>query len=205
MKKAIAFDLDGTLIDVSKRDYQIYSDLVIKLGGAPLLYSVYWPLRQAKTDIHQILEESGIYCKDKIGMFLIERKALMESAEYLTIDKLFPGTLDFLDSLSKDFEVHIITIRHNQENTKDQLKSLGLDRFNCHIVQGNKEEQMRFIPNLCYMVGDTENDILPANNAGVKSIAVTTGIRNKELLSEMNPTSMVDSLSGVLVIVSANV
>ena len=28
MKQAIAFDLDGTLIDVSIRDYQIYKDLV---------------------------------------------------------------------------------------------------------------------------------------------------------------------------------
>ena len=205
MNKAIAFDLDGTLIDVSQRDYQIYSDLVIKLGGTPLSYSVYWPLRQAKTDIHQILEESGINRKDKIETFLVDRKALMESAEYLTIDKLFPVTLNLLDRLSEEFEVHIITIRHDQKNTRAQLSFLELDRFNCHIVQGNKEEQMRLIPNLCYMVGDTENDILPANNAGVKSIAVTTGIRNKELLSEMNPTFMVSSLSGLLEIVYDNV
>lgn len=201
MKKAIAFDLDGTLIDVSVRDYQIYFDLVNRLGGKPISYSVYWPLRQAKTDIHQILVESGINSEDRIEAFLLQRKALMESLEYLAVDKLFAGMLNVLKSLSTTFDVHIITIRHNQENTMAQLRSLDLDRYSCHIVKGNKEEQMKLIPNLCYMVGDTENDIIPANNVGIKSIAVTTGIRSKELLLEMNPTFIVDGLDEIINIV----
>ena len=47
------------------------------------------------------------------------------------------------------------------------------------------------------MVGDTENDILPANTLGIKSVAVTTGIRNRQLLSKMNPTYILDGLGEI--------
>ena len=197
MKKAIAFDLDGTLVDVSLRDYCIYKDLVVKIGGMPLAYTHYWRLRQAKTDIHQILADSEVVDPDCITSFLLERKVLMESSEYLKIDKLFPGTLEILNKLSKTFNIHILTIRHNKLNTKIQLRALELDIFKHHIVDGNKEEQMKLIPNLSFMVGDTENDILSANKIGVKSIAVTTGIRNRELLLEMHPAYIVNGLDQV--------
>ena len=36
-KQTIAFDLDGTLIDVSIRDYQIYVDIINELGGLLLI------------------------------------------------------------------------------------------------------------------------------------------------------------------------
>ena len=36
MAGTIAFDLDGTLIDVSERDYRIYSDILLKLGYNPI-------------------------------------------------------------------------------------------------------------------------------------------------------------------------
>lgn len=197
MRQAIAFDLDGTLIDISKRDYQIYVDLVIKLGGIPLPFLTYWPLRQAKTDIHQILSDSGILRLDLVETFLLDRKALMETLEYLSVDNLFQDVLQLLNRISDTYEVHILTIRHNKTNTENQLKLLGLDRYTCHIVDGNKELTMRQIPNLCFMVGDTENDILPANKIGIKSIGVTTGIRNRQLLVKMNPTYIVDSLDEI--------
>ena len=202
MRKSIAFDLDGTLIDVSKRDYQLYADLVTRLGGIPLLYSDYWPLRKARTNIHQLLANSHITSDERIDLFLAERKSLMESMEYLSLDKLFPDSISVLDKLSKYFDIHILTIRHNKSNTESQLRLLGLDRYHCHIVDGNKGEQLRLIPNIFLMVGDTENDIIPANNVNIKSIAVTTGIRNRELLLEMNPSCIVDSLSEILELLS---
>ena len=44
------------------------------------------------------------------------------------------------------------------------------------------------------MVGDAEYDILTANSLGIKTVAVTTGIRNRQLLSEMSPTYIVKGL-----------
>ena len=197
MKQAIAFDLDGTLVDVSIRDYQIYKDLIERLGGVTISYEGYWPLRQAKTDIHKILDDSNIHDSKDVDYFLANRKILMENNEYLRLDPLFPDAKELLAELSEDFEIYILTIRHNRQNTEAQLRALGIDQYNNIIVEGNKEQQMRRIPNLCFMVGDTENDILPSNNIGISSIAVTTGIRNRQLLQEMNPQYSIDNIEEV--------
>ena len=65
------------------------------------------------------------------------------------------------------------------------------------IVSGDKKERMQAIPNLVVFVGDTENDILPANEIGVKSIAVTTGIRSEEKLRTYNPSAIINSISDI--------
>lgn len=197
MRQAIAFDLDGTLIDVSIRDYQIYKDLIERLGGSPISYDVYWPLRQDKTDIHIILKKSCIFDDNDVRYFLSTRKLLMEDINYLSLDSVFPKVKELLSDLSKDFSIYILTIRHNRPNTEAQLRSLGLGQYNITIVEGNKEQEMRFIPNLCFMVGDTENDILPANKLGITSIGVTTGIRNRRLLQELTPKFIIDNIEEV--------
>lgn len=196
-RQAIAFDLDGTLVDVSIRDYQIYKDLVNRLGGNPISFDEYWPLRRAKTDIHKILENSGIHEPRAVAYFLINRKTLMEDKEYLRLDRIFPDVIKLLSELSKDYFIYILTIRHNCLNTEAQLQLLGINQYNNVIVEGNKEQHMSFIPNLAYMIGDTENDILPANNLGITSIAVTTGIRNRKLLQEMSPKYIIDNIAEV--------
>lgn len=197
VKQAIAFDLDGTLVDVSIRDYQIYKDLVNRLGGNPISFDEYWPLRRARTDIHKILEDSGIHNSGDVDFFLINRKSLMEDKGYLRLDRIFPDVNELLSDLSKDYLIYILTIRHKRQNTEAQLQLLGINQYNNVIVEGNKEQHMSLIPNLTYMIGDAENDILPANNLGITSIAVTTGIRNRKLLQEMSPKYIIDNIAEV--------
>ena len=92
-----------------------------------------------------------------------------------------------------------MTKRYDREVTKRQVSELGLTDFaELMIVTDSKEEAMRGINNLYAMIGDTENDIVPANNVGIKSIAVTTGIRNKEKLSVYSPSVIINHLSEVI-------
>lgn len=197
MRAAIAFDLDGTLIEVSHRDYKIYADLIAEIKGLPISYTPYWTMRRAKTDIHSILSQSGIDSERGVEYFLTERKKRMERADYLALDTLFPSVDDTLRCLDQEHDVYILTIRHNKENTIQQLSTLGIDRYRSYIVDSDKKSAMSKIPNLQFMVGDTENDILPANELGIKSIAVTTGIRNESLLEAMRPTHIVESLEDI--------
>ena len=37
-KPAIAFDFDGTIIDISRRDYAVYHDLMQDLSGSALSF-----------------------------------------------------------------------------------------------------------------------------------------------------------------------
>lgn len=197
MKPAIAFDLDGTLVDVSKRDYRIYEDIIKNMGGVPIPYIDYWPMRRAKTDIHLILSQSGIEKEEDVDFFLFERKVRMEQPVYLQIDHLFDDVIETLCALSKVYDIYILTIRHNRKNTEEQLKQLELDKYHTIIVDAHKEDAMKHIPNLLAMAGDTENDIIPALSLGLKAIAVTTGIRNESQLRGMNPTYIVKSLKDV--------
>lgn len=197
--KTIAFDLDGTLIDVSERDYRIYADILLRLGYRPISKDEYWRLRRNITDIHHILSLSGLVSEEDVSAFLKERKAFMEDWSYIKTDKPFDDVIETLSKLKKDYYLIILTKRYDSEVTKRQVSELGLTDFaELMIVTDSKEEAMSGINNLYAMIGDTENDIVPANNVGVKSIAVTTGIRSKEKLSVYRPSVIVNNLSEVV-------
>lgn len=197
IKKTIAFDLDGTLIDVSLRDFQIYSDLVIWLGGQPMPYEKYWPLRRRKTDIHKILYDSEISGDDLIEVFLRERGNRMEEPRYLRLDTTFPNVVNFLSDLSSKYNVCILTKRYNKINTRNQLHALGLADFKCYITESDKGKVMLEIPNLYMMAGDTESDIVPAKQMGIVSVAVLSGIRDLSLMIKMSPTYILDYVTDI--------
>ena len=119
----------------------------------------------------------------------------MENSDYLKLDVLIPGVATSLEKLAKSYDIYIVTVRHNKENTIEQIHQLGLDKYKLYIVNDGKGEYLKKIPNLCVVVGDTENDILPAKELGIQSVAVLSGIRYKTQLEVMNPNYIIESVS----------
>lgn len=195
--KTIAFDLDGTLIDIKLRDYKIYVDILKSIGHRPITLQQYWPLRQAKYNIIKLLKISHVTNEFDINLFLKERNRRMEQYDYLLLDSLFGDVTSTISNLSTQYNIVIATKRSNRVNTMRQLFHLGINNLfsNIYITSGNKIDLYAQINNLEYIVGDTENDIESANQLEIKSFAVETGIRSKKLLEKMKPSLVIESLS----------
>lgn len=200
---SIAFDLDGTLIDISKRDYLVYKYILDDLGGSSIEFKRYWMLRKSHANIFDILRESKLG-NEKHNEFLIKRGSLIEDPLFLRFDTLFDSTVDVLTKLSKEYSCNIVTKRQSEENTLNQIRKIGINDYFTKIVvvPDDKEIGYSSIDNLICIVGDTEFDINVANRLGINSVAVTTGIRNTDFLKKINPTYICSNLTCLVSILS---
>lgn len=195
--QAIAFDFDGTIIDVSRRDYAVYSNLITDLGGQALPYRIYWPMRRAKTNIYSILAQSGITDKELADSFLAQRSVMIEDERYLNLDSLIPGVVENISFCKTNKHFYLVTTRFNKANLYKQLKVLHISDLFEEIIVSDKDKCGYYsrIDNLRLIVGDTENDINAANLIGVPSVAVLSGIRNAGVLEKYNPNRIIDSVA----------
>ena len=139
-------------------------------------------------------------------------------SRYLTYAKdapLFPDTVKILKKLKKTFDIFIVS--HNQTKNimeqleKHKIKSLfkgvyGTDLLPAlkpdpeslsSVFKNYKSSKVRdFI-----MVGDMPSDIEAGNEAGVGTVAVMTGVSNREILLNYEPNLIVDNLNQLLDII----
>ncbi|MEW6535908.1 MAG: HAD family hydrolase [Candidatus Auribacterota bacterium] len=62
----------------------------------------------------------------------------------------------------------------------------------------NLLDEMEFDPMHTYYVGDMEHDIITGKLAGVRTIALTTGYRTKEMLEPLEPDHILDNLRDIV-------
>ncbi len=199
-RKSIAFDLDGTLISIEKRDYSVYCLILKKYNLKILNFETYWALRREKEPIINILEINNQIENGFLDVYITERTKLIESKELLELDTLFNYSIKILQLVQCNYNCYLVTSRSMKEETICQIDQLKLNKYFSRIIitEQNKLEGYSQIPNLILIVGDTENDIIPANELGVKSYAVTTGIRSSKFLANYSPTFLSDSLFDLL-------
>lgn len=197
----IFFDLDGTLIDASARNYGVYRENIVKLGGIPLEKEKYWELKRKKTENTKILKLSRIPKKDHI---LYNQRFIdqIESQNHLDMDTIFSHTFITLNQLHRlGHHLYLISYRKFKNRALKQLNKLGLAKRFEKILIGRthrlgQETKSQFInlilKNSKYpktgkrgiFVGDNEDGILAAQKQKLVSIAVLSGIRNKSILKK---------------------
>ena len=123
--KTIAFDLDGTLIDISERDFRIYADILTELGYKPIEKKQYWPLRREKTDIHSILALSACTADKDVAYFLNSRAKRMEESSYLSLDTLFDDVLPAFSKLKENRKMSTFTANMLKEARKKANMTQG--------------------------------------------------------------------------------
>ncbi|VEU80469.1 HAD family hydrolase [Haploplasma axanthum] len=204
MIKGVIFDLDGTLLDsvtdimnslnkiLGKYDYELknYQEVRSYLGnGAQKLVERSIPSEKDREVLNRIVSEYNDYYKKNSNIDTKPYDGIMELLEYLknhnyktaiTSNKIQEGVTSLNNDTFKGLiDVAIgervgLKLKPNPDMIYLALKELNL----------NADEVL--------YVGDTEVDLLTAQNAKLKSIAVTWGFRDYEVLADLNPNYIVN-------------
>lgn len=201
----LIFDLDGTLLDT-------LDDLTNSVNYA--LERLDLPTR-SKDEIRSFvgngvekLVELSVPEKTSYDQFakclLLFKKHYSENMQQQT--KPYDGIIELLDYLKKNNYNMAIVSNKFQEGVTD----LNNHFFSKYIdVAIGKSPKMRKKPypdtilsaidelgvskENCLYIGDSEVDILTAKNANVKSVSVTWGFRNEDLLREFGANYIINS------------
>ena len=196
-------DLDGTIIDSTKRHYLLLEKLLqdnsIYTNINPQDYLSYkrdgynnYDFLTKKLEINpQIANE-------------IQKKWVkdIESSEWISTDTLYPDTIKFLNEL-KDLGYNIIflTARQNQKSLYKELENLSLTIFPNQIivVQGSKIKAFRDISDYPkIMIGDTEMDFEAAKEANAPSYILGRGLRSPHFLHKLGIKKIYDNLDEII-------
>lgn len=189
----IFFDLDGPLLDVSHRHYQVYRDILEKWGKPAAPFEQYWQDKRACRPHSMIVSETAgtdFYTKT----FQQQWFDHIETDKYLSLDRVWPGAIDVLAELYRNHELYLVTVRSYPDQLRKQLDRLNLTRwFRAILCQPARQnaahekvksirEHFNILPQQAIIVGDTEADIECGKELGFTTVGVLCGIRNKEYL-----------------------
>lgn len=196
MTRSLAFDLDGTLVDLSRSDHLTYCHAMEGFGYPPLPFEEYWEMRRRPVSLTDIVALSCLdpWLNRRIRQAKAER---VEDMRYLLHDVAIPSAAATLVRLKATHRIHVVTSRFDAEGAKAQLDMLGLLQ---HIesvtatAHADKQEHLARLPELRAVVGDTEWDVLPAKRLGVTAVAVASGTRCREFLATLSPDHLLDDV-----------
>lgn len=208
--KLLIFDLDGTLVD-SNRDLIPALNAATETVGLP-------PISRA--DVGHVVGQGALKMIEKAFLFhqremeggvggplhkdLLQRFLDYYDAHIADLTVFFPGTLQALDELAEQGWQFAVCTNKYERFARKLLNLLGeAQRF--PVITGGdtfafKKPDPRHLtetaklagvdPLACIMVGDSINDILPAQSAGIPVIAVDFGYSDKPV-QEFNPDRII--------------
>jgi phosphoglycolate phosphatase-like HAD superfamily hydrolase len=203
----LVFDLDGTLLDVSARHHHVYSTVCVTLGGQPLDRATYWRMKREHIGWPEILVASGLPDTD-VSEFEVKFVELIELPDNLGFDVLFPDTIPVLTRLAATYRCALVSLRSSPTALRAQLAVFALTPFFDVIetAPGGADhafQKARLIRKVVpdddpgVVIGDSEADVAAASALGYTSIAVSSGIRDRDVLERDNPTYLVDDIGHV--------
>lgn len=195
MKKVYVLDLDGTLINSTRRHYTLMGELLRKKGI------------ELNADEYMIYKRAGnsslSYLLDVLKLpehvaYDVNRDWInkIEKAEYMSMDRLYPDTMHFVQTIIKRGESMIfLSARHNKGNTIRMLELLGLAPFTDGViivepgnVYDNKINAIKMImsKNMTpVIIGDMENEYKIGKELNLETYIVNRGFRSKEYLDKL--------------------
>lgn len=195
----IIFDLDGTLIDSKLRLYRLFCHLVPQ---AALTFEEYWDYKFAGKSNLNILEDEFGFKQNELDQFNKEWMILIEHKDFLALDTLIPGVVNFLTSIQGKAELYLCTARQSYAGAIEQLKILGLhDFFVKRLVTQQAKTKSELIRaeiddlnSNDWIIGDMGKDVQVGKELGINTCAVLSGFMVKENLVLYKPDILLQSV-----------
>ncbi len=219
---ALAFDLDGTLVD-SAADLQLALNLTLRELQLPQCSRTEvesWIGNGIDNLVLRGLSHSrdiDVGLPDSLIMQAQQRFRAHYAKVLCEISQLYPGVNATLERLSgRGWPMAVITNKSAQF-THIMLERLGIASFFRIVICGDQltqkkphpaplhyaAEQMQLPVERMLMVGDSKNDILAAKAAGSPSVGLTYGYNYGEDIALCEPTFTLSAFSDLLAILPA--
>ena len=203
MIRAVAFDLDGTLIDSTAPIVEAFRHAFTVIGETP-------PSRETVTNSigYTLPEQFALFTRhdphDCTRIYREHYRTIMCEQTFL-----LPGARESLERL-RDADIGIgFATSKKREYSEIILEHLGvLDFFTCRLGPDDVThpkphpeavlralEELRVQPHEMFFVGDTRFDVHAAEAAGVRCLAVATGYATRDELVRLRPEAVFDGLT----------
>lgn len=217
----IITDFDGPIIDVSPRYYHVYLHCLEEMRHPGQSLDVlpkeeFWSLKRACVPERQIGKRSGLN-DDQAKAFAKMRGRIVHSQPFLVHDQVVPeaiATLERIQALAIDLAV--MTMRHTCE-LEAAFQQYELARFfapnrryclpdgytkvaDVHDKPNMMRQALAELPtaSLTWMIGDTEADIVAAQQHHIPHVAVLSGIRDRQQLEKYGPDYIASNIAEAL-------
>jgi phosphoglycolate phosphatase-like HAD superfamily hydrolase len=201
----IFMDLDGPILDVSRRHYEVYRDILNDAGKPSVPFEQYWKEKCAHRPHREIVSQTTgeDFYSDIFQQQWLNR---IESDKYLVLDQTWPWVNEVLSKLYRKNEVYLVTVRSNPGQLRKQLDRLNLSRWFravlCRPARQNAAQQkieairnhFSHVPQHAVFVGDTEADIECGKILGFVTVGVLSGIRDREHLQILKCDYLLDNI-----------
>lgn len=213
MTYAVAFDLDGTLVDTPRAIVETFTAAFASLGveardAAAIRDTIGRPLDRAFADLLAVAVDDRLVTRCVAEYQMLFRKLILPRAAEL----VFPGVADGLSTLSDQGFALAVATSKVYASAHALLEAAGLREHFSVVVGADQVTQPKPHPEMgrvvmhrldippkrTVMVGDTTHDLLMARDAGMRSVAVTYGVHSLRELESMDPTWIADSFDDVL-------
>ncbi|MFE4105702.1 HAD family hydrolase [Almyronema epifaneia] len=217
----IITDFDGPIMDVSQRYYQVYQYCLetIRLPHQairPLTKAEFWRCKRAQIPEREIGQRSGLDI-EQAKAFARLRRDTVHTLPYLIYDRPLTGAIAALERIqAAQIDLAVMTMRRDRE-LKAALEQHGLEHFfppakrYCLSDDYVKQTDVKDKPLLMqqaladlparanvWMIGDTEADIIAAQQFGIPVVAVLSGIRDRDRLAAHQPSFIVPDLGAAV-------
>lgn len=212
--EAVAFDLDGTLIDTAPDLGAAANMMLVMLGGRLLPEDQIPSMIGAGIDalVTRVLERSGIAADPALQAMAGALFRNLYGQRVFERSCVYPGVAMTLHKLRADGRRLYCVTNKERKFALPLLELAGLTGFFTAVFCGDRVEDRKPSPNLLkaacthacveparmLLVGDSRADVVAAQSAGCRAVAVDYGYHHGEPLEELRPDAIVSNVKELM-------